>query len=109
MSQAHNSQSSQSSSSFSLWRHQTNDQKLEKLGICIPQLVKQTESYQDRLECANEALRSDYERWQMEKQECLKNILIDFVNKQIEFYEKNVNAWEKVVNDCTSQDIIPSN
>ncbi|GLV44464.1 Sorting nexin 1 [Carabus blaptoides fortunei] len=86
---------------FSIWRQQTSDQKLEKLGIHIPQLIKQAESYQDRLECANEALRSDIARWHLEKQACLKKILVDFATKQIEYYEKAVAAWEKVANECT--------
>lgn len=67
----------------------------------IPQLIKQAESYQDRLECANEALRSDIARWHLEKQACLKKILVDFATKQIEYYEKAVAAWEKVANECT--------
>lgn len=100
----------QGSTSFALWRHQTNDQRLEKLGVHIPQLVKQTEHNQDRLECANEALRSDLERWHIEKRACLKNILLEFANSQIEYYEKSVAAWESVVNNCAAQDVIvPSN
>lgn len=60
---------------------------------------------QDNLECANESLRSDIERWQQEKQKCLKKILLDFVNKQIEFYEKSVSAWEAVASELTIQNI----
>lgn len=71
----------------------------------IPQLVKKVEMNQDNLECANESLRSDIERWQQEKQKCLKKILLDFVNKQIEFYEKSVSAWEAVASELTIQNI----
>lgn len=93
--------SAASTTHFSLWRPQTSDQKLEKLGVHIPQLIKQAENYQDRLECANEALRSDIARWQYEKGTYLKKILLEFATKQIEYYEKAVNAWEKVANECT--------
>lgn len=108
MIQAHNPQPQ--SNSFSLWRHQSCDERLEKLGTVLPTLVKTVEQRQDLLECANEALRSDVQRWHQEKQQALKNILIQFANQQIQFYEQSVAAWERVVNDCSSQDIIvPSN
>jgi len=90
---------------FSLWKQPSHDDKLEKLGTHIPQLVKKVETNQDNLECANESLRSDLERWQQEKQKCLKKILLDFVNKQIEFYEKSVGEWENVAAELTSQNI----
>lgn len=85
------------SSHFGLWKQPSYDQKLEKLGTSIPQLVKHTESLQDRLECANEALRSDLERWQLEKQANLKKMLLDFANKQIDYYQRCVDVWEHVV------------
>lgn len=86
------------SSGFSLWKQPTSDEKLEKLGVTIPQLTKKMESNQDNLECANEQLRSDVERWQMEKQQLIKKILLDFANKQIEYYEQSVSAWESARN-----------
>ncbi|KAF5292272.1 hypothetical protein FQR65_LT11235 [Abscondita terminalis] len=90
---------------FSLWKQPTLDDKLEKLGVHIPQLLKKVETNQDNLECANESLRSDLERWQLEKQSCLKKILLDFVNKQIECYEKSVCAWEHVTAELNSQNV----
>lgn len=88
---------------FSLWKPTSCDDKLEKLGTCIPQLLKKVESNQDNLECANESLRSDLQHWHLEKQESLKKILLDFVNKQIEYHQANVNAWEYVTNELTQQ------
>jgi sorting nexin-7/30 len=76
---------------------------LEKLGVYIPQLLKKVEANQDSLECANESLRSDLEHWQIEKQQCLKKILLDFVNKQIEYYQATVSAWEHVTNEIAPQ------
>ncbi|CAH0555436.1 unnamed protein product [Brassicogethes aeneus] len=90
---------STNSASFSLWKQQSSDDKLEKLGTYIPQLLKKVESNQDNLECANESLRSDLARWHQEKQQCIKNILLDFVNKQINFHQANTNAWEHVTNE----------
>ncbi|EFA09917.2 sorting nexin-30 [Tribolium castaneum] len=88
---------------FSLWKQPSCDEKLEKLGVYIPQLLKKVEANQDSLECANESLRSDIEHWQLEKQQCLKKILLDFVNKQIEYYQATVNAWEHVTSEIAPQ------
>lgn len=110
---------SHQSTGFSLWKTPSCDDKLEKLGriknmycACvhnnfsgtyIPQLVKKVESNQDALECANEQLRSDLQRWQLEKQQYLKKVLLDFVNRQIDFYETSVSAWEQASTEITGQ------
>lgn len=90
--------SQSSTGGFSLWKPANNDEKLEKLGTYIPQLVKKVETHQDKLECANESLRSDLERWHIEKRQCLEKILLDFVNKQVNYYQASLNAWESVTN-----------
>lgn len=94
---------SQSSGGFNLWRQPSCDDKLEKLGTHIPQLLKKVESSQDNLEMANECLRSDLECWQQEKKQCVKKILLDFVNKQINYYQATTNAWEHVTNEMISE------
>lgn len=103
-----NSQNHEPNSTFSLWKQPSTDDKLEKLGTYIPQLVKKVETNHDNLECANEQLRSDLQQWHIEKKQCLKKILLDFVNKQIEFYEKSVCSWDYVVNKITNQSIAKS-
>lgn len=65
--------------------------------------MKKVESNQDSLECANECLRSDLQRWQKEKQQCINKILLDFVNQQIAFHEQYVAAWESVVSELVAQ------
>lgn len=104
------SNNSNSSGGFSFWKatgSTTNsyDDRIEKLGSCIPQLLNQAESHQDRLECANEQLRSDVDRWQEEKRQMLKTIMLAFVDSQIEFYEKSVNAWENVTSRITNGEV----
>ncbi|CAG9829286.1 unnamed protein product [Diabrotica balteata] len=94
---------SQAAAGFSLWKQSSCDDKLEKLGSYIPQLIKKVESNQDNLECANESLRSDLQRWHSEKQQCLKKILLDFVNKQINYYQATVNSWEYVTSEINKQ------
>ncbi|KAL1495099.1 hypothetical protein ABEB36_010570 [Hypothenemus hampei] len=96
----------QNSTGFSLWRQSSSDEKLEKLGTNIPRLMKKVEKTQDNLEMANESLRSDLECWQQEKRQCIKKILLDFVNKQINYYQTSVNAWEHVTNEIVSEGAI---
>ncbi|KAL3268087.1 hypothetical protein HHI36_007214 [Cryptolaemus montrouzieri] len=103
------SQNLESSGSFQLWKPRSCDDQLEKLGSHIPQLMKKVEANQDYLECANECLRSDLDRWQSEKQECVKKILLDFVNKQIEYELSKVNAWEQITNEITADSTVNNN
>lgn len=81
----------------SLWKAESRDEKLERLGQAIPKLAKQAEVLQDRVECANENLRSDLQRWSMEKQMDLKNMLVSMADRQIRHYEQCMNAWEEIL------------
>ncbi|XP_003701174.1 sorting nexin-30 [Megachile rotundata] len=81
----------------SLWKAESRDEKLERLGQAIPRLAKQAELLQDRVECANENLRSDLQRWNVEKQMDLKNMLILMADRQIRHYQQCMNAWEETL------------
>lgn len=81
----------------SLWKAESRDEKLERLGQTIPRLAKQAEILQDRVECANENLRSDLQRWNMEKQVDLKNMLISMADRHIRHYQQCMNAWEEIL------------
>lgn len=83
--------------SGSLWKAESRDEKLERLGQTIPRLAKQAELLQDRVECANENLRSDLQRWNVEKQMDLKNMLISMADRQIRHYQQCMNAWEEIL------------
>lgn len=80
-----------------LWKGESRDEKLERLGQTIPRLAKRSEVLQDRVECANENLRSDLERWSMEKQGDLKGMLINMADRQIEHYQQCMNGWEEIL------------
>ena len=43
---------------------------------------------QDKVECANESLRADLERWQYEKKNDLKKLFVALANQQIRYYEQ---------------------
>ncbi|KYN50152.1 Sorting nexin-30, partial [Cyphomyrmex costatus] len=81
----------------SLWKAESRDEKLERLGQTIPRLAKQAEILQDRVECANENLRSDFQRWNVEKQQDLKNMLITMADRHIRHYQQCMNAWEEIL------------
>lgn len=81
----------------SLWKAESRDEKLERLGQTIPQLIKQSEILQDRVECANGTLRSDLQRWNAEKQTDLKNMLISMADRHIRHYQQCMNAWEEML------------
>ncbi|XP_046741932.1 sorting nexin-30-like [Diprion similis] len=81
----------------SLWKGESRDEKLEKIGQSIPRLGKKVELLQDRVECANENLRSDLERWNKEKRTDLKTMLISMADQQILHYQHCMNAWEEVL------------
>ncbi|XP_046420405.1 sorting nexin-30-like [Neodiprion fabricii] len=81
----------------SLWKGESRDEKLEKIGQSIPRLGKKVELLQDRVECANENLRSDLERWNKEKRSDLKTMLISMADQQILHYQHCMNAWEEVL------------
>lgn len=80
-----------------LWKGETRDEKLEKIGQAIPRLGKRVELLQDRMECANENLRSDLERWNKEKRTDLKAMLISMADQQILHHQHCMNAWEEAL------------
>ncbi|XP_033223633.1 sorting nexin-30-like [Belonocnema kinseyi] len=81
----------------SIWKSETRDEKLEKLGQVIPRLVNGVEVLQDRMECANENLHSDLDRWNVEKRTDLKNMLITMADQQISHYQQCMTAWEDIL------------
>ncbi|XP_021925634.1 sorting nexin-7-like [Zootermopsis nevadensis] len=82
-----------------LWKSggEMRDDKLQKLAQAIPQLVKQVEENQDKMECANENLRADLDRWHHEKKADLKKLFVALANQQIKYYEQCLTAWEEVL------------
>lgn len=40
------------------------------------------------MECANENLRADLDRWQYEKKDELKKLFVALANQQIKYYEQ---------------------
>lgn len=95
--EASNNSSRSQSWSGSIWKGESRDEKLERLGQTVPRLAKRSEILQDRLECANENLRSDIGRWTIEKQSDSKNMLISMADRQIEHYQNCMSSWEELL------------
>ncbi|XP_034256058.1 sorting nexin-30-like isoform X2 [Thrips palmi] len=95
------------SSAFNLWKKpaEARDEKIEKLSQLIPNLVRQAEANQDKMQCANENLRSDLERWHVEKKKDIRNLLLCMANQQIQYYEDVLSSWEQVIPEvkCANQ------
>jgi len=71
--------------------------KVERIDQVIAFLTHQAEVNNDRVECANADLRSDFERWQSTKHDDIKTMFTSMANDQIEFYEKCLSAWEEAI------------
>ncbi|XP_075235862.1 sorting nexin-7-like isoform X2 [Lycorma delicatula] len=86
-------------SGFGIWKTpaEVREDKLEKLATTIPKLVKQAELNQDKMEIANENLRSDLQRWRYEKKEDLKKILLKMADHHVKYYQECLEAWEKLL------------
>lgn len=84
---------------FNLWKSpaEIREDKLEKLSLAIPRLVKLVETNQDKMEIANEDLRADMERWRAEKKQDLKKLLMKMADQHIQYYQECLDAWEVVL------------
>ncbi|KAE8747661.1 hypothetical protein FOCC_FOCC005641 [Frankliniella occidentalis] len=99
--------SSGAGSAFSLWKNpaEARDEKIEKLSQLIPNLVRQAEENQDKMQCANENLLSDLERWHIEKKKDIRGLLLNMASQQIQFYQDVLASWEQVIPEvrCNNQ------
>ncbi|KAF4518509.1 hypothetical protein B566_EDAN009709 [Ephemera danica] len=109
-SEQHNTMHQPQSGGFtSLFRStvESRDDKITKLSSAIPELVKQVEDHQDKTECANESLRADLERWNLEKKRDLKQLFLALANDQIKYYEQSLAAWEEALPEMREQEQCP--
>lgn len=85
---------------FSLWRstNESKEEKLESLAAITPKLISLAEANQDKLEVANENLRSDFDRWTIEEKNDVKCVLVTLSDRYIQYYQKALNTWEEILN-----------
>ncbi|XP_073519405.1 sorting nexin-30 isoform X3 [Phyllobates terribilis] len=57
----------------------------------------EVEKCQDKVECFNADLKADMERWQNNKRQDFRQLLMGMTDKNIQFYEKCLTAWESII------------
>ncbi|XP_004678008.1 PREDICTED: sorting nexin-30 [Condylura cristata] len=62
-----------------------------------PKVPADVEKCQDRMECFNADLKADMERWQNNKRQDFRQLLMGMADKNIQYYEKCLMAWESVI------------
>ncbi|XP_041741183.1 sorting nexin-30-like isoform X1 [Coregonus clupeaformis] len=61
------------------------------------QVPTDVEKCQDRVECFNADLKSDWDRWQNNKRQDFRQLLTGMADHNIHYYEKCLAAWESVI------------
>ncbi|XP_005382988.1 PREDICTED: sorting nexin-30 [Chinchilla lanigera] len=62
-----------------------------------PKVPAEVEKCQDRVECFNADLKADMERWQNNKRQDFRQLLMGLADKNIQYYEKCLMAWESII------------
>uniref|UniRef100_A0A674G9G8 Sorting nexin-30 n=1 Tax=Taeniopygia guttata TaxID=59729 RepID=A0A674G9G8_TAEGU len=62
-----------------------------------PKVPADVEKCQDRVECFNADLKADMERWQNNKRQDFRQLLMGMADKNIQYYEKCLTAWESII------------
>lgn len=89
---------------FSIWRNNDKEEKLDS-SETSSKLITTVENNHDKLQIANEDLRSDLERWNIEKKHDIKCILLALSEHYIQYYQKSLTIWE----DSLKKINVPSN
>ncbi|XP_026528086.1 sorting nexin-30 isoform X2 [Notechis scutatus] len=62
-----------------------------------PKMPTDVEKCQDRVECFNADLKADMDRWQNNKRQDFRQLLMGMADKNIQYYEKCLTAWESII------------
>lgn len=80
--------------------HAEYEAKLEAVALRKedrPKVPADVEKCQDRMECFNADLKADMERWQGNKRNDFRQLLVGLADKNIQYYEKCLMAWESII------------
>uniref|UniRef100_H2Z6P7 PX domain-containing protein n=1 Tax=Ciona savignyi TaxID=51511 RepID=H2Z6P7_CIOSA len=80
------------------------DQKDSKLDLQIEELSKKCDDLGDKMECANANLRSDVDRWNVDKLHDMAQIFNDLADSQIQFHQQCLKAWEHILPTMQDKD-----
>uniref|UniRef100_A0A9L0INC4 Sorting nexin 7 n=1 Tax=Equus asinus TaxID=9793 RepID=A0A9L0INC4_EQUAS len=67
-------------------------------------LTEEIGKLEDKVECANNALKADWERWKQNMQNDIKSAFTDMAEENIHYYEQCLATWESFL---TSQTDLP--
>ncbi|KAF7237538.1 Sorting nexin-30 [Varanus komodoensis] len=62
-----------------------------------PKVPTDVEKCQDRVECFNADLKADMDRWQSNKRQDFRQLLMGMADNNIQYYEKCLTAWESLI------------
>lgn len=70
------------------------------------QVPTDVEKCQDRVECFNADLKADMERWQNNKRQDFRQLLMGMADKNIQYYEKvcGTEHWQRSQNSSSSSE-----
>ncbi|XP_003784178.1 sorting nexin-7 isoform X2 [Otolemur garnettii] len=64
-------------------------------------LTEEIGKLEDKVECANNALKADWERWKLNMQNDLKSAFTDVAEENIHYYEQCLATWESFLTSHT--------
>uniref|UniRef100_I3MWR8 Sorting nexin 7 n=1 Tax=Ictidomys tridecemlineatus TaxID=43179 RepID=I3MWR8_ICTTR len=64
-------------------------------------LTEEIGKLEDKVECANNALKADWERWKLNMQNDIKSAFTDMAEENIHYYEQCLATWESFLTSQT--------
>uniref|UniRef100_A0A8C5P3E1 Sorting nexin 7 n=1 Tax=Jaculus jaculus TaxID=51337 RepID=A0A8C5P3E1_JACJA len=64
-------------------------------------LTEEIGKLEDKVECANNALKADWERWKQNMQNDIKSAFTDVAEENVHYYEQCLAAWESFLTSQT--------
>nr|XP_027791013.2 sorting nexin-7 isoform X3 [Marmota flaviventris] len=64
-------------------------------------LTEEIGKLEDKVECANNALKADWERWKLNMQNDIKSAFTDMAEENIHYYEQCLATWESFITSQT--------
>nr|XP_021495028.1 sorting nexin-7-like [Meriones unguiculatus] len=68
-------------------------------------LTEEIGNLEDKVECANNALKADWERWKQNMQNDLKSAFTDMAEENIRYYEQCLATWESFLTSQTDHSL----
>ncbi|KAL4635099.1 sorting nexin-7 isoform X1 [Arapaima gigas] len=73
---------------------EARQQKEQRLDSEINELKEEVERLEDKVECANNALKGDWLQWESNMRSDIKAAFVNTAEKNIDYYEKCLAVWE---------------